>query len=75
MAYLIRDRRRTDHRPPLRAPGGDLRGDCDFRMVAVSPPLMHSARFLQMMLNGGELDGVRILGRKTVEADDDGSYR
>jgi CubicO group peptidase (beta-lactamase class C family) len=25
------------------------------------------ARFLQMMLNGGELDGVRILGRKTVE--------
>jgi CubicO group peptidase (beta-lactamase class C family) len=25
------------------------------------------ARFLQMMLGGGELDGVRILGRKTVE--------
>jgi CubicO group peptidase (beta-lactamase class C family) len=25
------------------------------------------ARFGQMMLNGGELDGVRILGRKTVE--------
>jgi CubicO group peptidase (beta-lactamase class C family) len=25
------------------------------------------ARFLQMLLNGGELDGVRILGRKTVE--------
>lgn len=25
------------------------------------------ARFLQMMLNGGELGGVRILGRKTVE--------
>jgi CubicO group peptidase (beta-lactamase class C family) len=24
-------------------------------------------RFLQMMLNGGELDGARILGRKTVE--------
>ena len=24
-------------------------------------------RFAQMMLNGGELDGVRILGRKTVE--------
>jgi CubicO group peptidase (beta-lactamase class C family) len=24
-------------------------------------------RFHQMMLNGGELDGVRILGRKTVE--------
>lgn len=26
------------------------------------------ARFGQMLLNGGELDGVRILGRKTVEA-------
>lgn len=25
------------------------------------------AKFLQMMLNGGELDGVRLLGRKTVE--------
>ncbi len=25
------------------------------------------ARFLQMLLNGGELDGVRIIGRKTVE--------
>ena len=25
------------------------------------------ARFLQMMLNGGELDGVRLLGSKTVE--------
>jgi CubicO group peptidase (beta-lactamase class C family) len=24
-------------------------------------------RFQQMMLNGGELDGVRLLGRKTVE--------
>ncbi len=43
------------------------------------PPLMHSgggglvstlydyARFSQMMLNGGELDGVRLLGSKTVE--------
>ena len=26
------------------------------------------ARFLQMMLNGGELDGVRLLSRKTVES-------
>jgi CubicO group peptidase (beta-lactamase class C family) len=25
------------------------------------------ARFAQMLLNGGELDGVRLLGRKTVE--------
>ena len=26
------------------------------------------ARFLQMMLNGGELNGVRLLSRKTVES-------
>jgi CubicO group peptidase (beta-lactamase class C family) len=32
-------------------------------------------RFQQMMLNGGELDGVRILGRKTVELDDGQSHR
>ena len=25
------------------------------------------ARFAQMLLNGGELDGARILGRKTIE--------
>jgi CubicO group peptidase (beta-lactamase class C family) len=29
---------------------------------------MDAARFGQMLLNGGELDGVRILSRKTVEA-------
>ena len=28
---------------------------------------MDYARFAQMLLNGGELDGVRLLGRKTVE--------
>ena len=28
---------------------------------------MDYARFLQMLLNGGELDGRRVLGRKTVE--------
>jgi CubicO group peptidase (beta-lactamase class C family) len=28
---------------------------------------MDYARFLQMLLNGGELDGVRVLGPKTVE--------
>jgi CubicO group peptidase (beta-lactamase class C family) len=27
----------------------------------------HYTRFAQMLLNGGELNGVRILGRKTVE--------
>lgn len=29
--------------------------------------ILDYARFCQMLLNGGELDGVRLLGRKTVE--------
>ena len=36
-----------------------------FGGILCSPP--DYARFAQMLLNGGELDGVRILGRKTVE--------
>ena len=28
---------------------------------------MDYARFCQMLLNGGTLDGVRIIGRKTLE--------
>ena len=34
---------------------------------AVYSTLGDYARFAQMLLNGGQLDGVRILGRKTVE--------
>ena len=41
------------------AAGGDLGG--------VLSTVGDYARFGQMLLNGGELDGVRILGRKTVE--------
>ncbi len=41
------------------AAGGDLGG--------VLSTAGDYARFGQMLLNGGELDGVRILGRKTVE--------
>lgn len=33
-------------------------------LVSTSPDYL---RFAQMLLNGGELDGVRLLGRKTVE--------
>jgi len=33
-------------------------------MVSIAPDYM---RFAQMLLNGGELDGARLLGRKTVE--------
>jgi len=39
--------------------GGDMGG--------VLSTIADYARFAQMLLNGGELDGVRILGRKTVE--------
>lgn len=49
----------TDHflvKPPYASGGGGL-------VSTVSDYL----RFSQMLLNGGELDGVRILGRKTIE--------
>ena len=42
--------------PALESGGGGLVGTLD-----------DYARFCQMLLNGGELDGVRILGRPTVE--------
>jgi CubicO group peptidase (beta-lactamase class C family) len=42
--------------PSLQSGGGGLVGTLD-----------DYARFCQMLLNGGELDGVRVLGRPTVE--------
>ena len=42
--------------PPLYSGGGGLVGTAD-----------DFARFCQCLLNGGELDGVRLLGRKTIE--------
>jgi CubicO group peptidase (beta-lactamase class C family) len=38
-----------------------------FGGLSLSSTAMAYARFAQMLLNGGELDGVRILSRKTVE--------
>jgi CubicO group peptidase (beta-lactamase class C family) len=38
-----------------------------FGGTGLSSTAMDYARFGQMLVNGGELDGVRILGRKTVE--------
>ncbi len=35
--------------------------------AGLSGPIGDYARFLQLFLNGGELDGVRLLSRKTVE--------
>ena len=51
-------RRRSGYRqnPTFLSGGGGL--------VSTTPDYL---RFCQMLLNGGELDGVRILGRKTVE--------
>ena len=43
--------------PPTRISGGG-------GLVSTAPDY---ARFAQMLMNGGELDGARILGRKTVE--------
>jgi CubicO group peptidase (beta-lactamase class C family) len=55
---LVDDPRRSGYRsePSFLSGGGGL--------VSTTPDYL---RFCQMLLNGGELDGVRILGRKTVE--------
>lgn len=47
---------------PESAPHGVFRGG--HGLVSTAPDYM---RFCQMLLNSGELDGVRVLGRKTVE--------
>jgi CubicO group peptidase (beta-lactamase class C family) len=47
---------RLHREPALQSGGGGLVGTLD-----------DYSRFCQMLLNGGELDGVRILGRPTVE--------
>jgi CubicO group peptidase (beta-lactamase class C family) len=41
--------------------------DKPFGGHSLSATITDYARFAQMLVNGGELDGVRILGRKTVE--------
>ncbi len=43
-------------KPPQLLSGGGMVGST-----------MDYARFAQMMLNGGQLDGIRVIGRKTVE--------
>lgn len=50
------ERGRLLREPALQSGGGGLVGTLD-----------DYARFCQMLLNGGELDGVRVLGRPTVE--------
>lgn len=50
------------HTSPYRRPHTMFSGGGG--LVSTMPDYL---RFTQMMLNGGELDGVRILGRKTVE--------
>ena len=42
-------------------------GAIPFGGSGLSSPIMDYARFAQMLVNGGELDGARILGSKTVE--------
>lgn len=47
----------ADYRAPRAAYGGD-------RLYSTATDY---ARFVQMLINGGQLDGVRLLGRKTVD--------
>lgn len=58
----------------LRGPGASPDGDYPLHSMTyfsggsgLTGTTRDYARFLQMVLNGGELDGVRLLGRKTVE--------
>jgi CubicO group peptidase (beta-lactamase class C family) len=59
---------------PMREPRGWARADYPLRPMTyfsggagLTSTTRDYARFLQMVLNGGSLDGVRLLGRKTVE--------
>lgn len=60
--------------PDPQNPGLDMRPETydrfatrPFGTEGLSSTAMDYARFSQMLLNGGELDGVRILSKKTVE--------
>ena len=59
---------------PMRASQSGMQPDYPARRMTffaggggLSGTIADYARFLQLFLNGGELDGVRLLGRKTVE--------
>jgi CubicO group peptidase (beta-lactamase class C family) len=81
-AFVVPPAKRARLAKVYRAPkGGPLEPvpDSELVMSSLDPVAMHwggaglfstlgdFARFGQMLLNGGELDGVRVLGRKTVE--------
>jgi len=77
--FLVPDSKRDRVAPTYGHSGPDLTlGPGDTSICALPPTLFSGgaglvstaqdyARFAQMLLNGGELDGARILGRKTVE--------
>jgi CubicO group peptidase (beta-lactamase class C family) len=59
-------RLRLDDGPSAKTPGAPLRAYSSAAGGLYSTAGDY-ARFAQMLLNGGELDGTRLLGRKTVE--------
>ena len=81
-AFIVPVEKRARLAKVYRAPkGGPLEPftDKELVMTSLDPVMMHwggaglfstlgdYGRFGQMLLNGGELDGVRVLGRKSVE--------
>lgn len=60
--WRLREVDRPETSPKVKGPRLQFAGGGG--MLTTAPDY---ARFAQMLLNGGELDGVRILGRKTVE--------
>ena len=72
-APLVRVETREGVPPPGAPSGGPLGAgyarytDIPFGGLSMSSTAMDYARFGQMLVNGGELDGTRLLGTKTVE--------
>jgi CubicO group peptidase (beta-lactamase class C family) len=70
---LVRVETREGVAPPGAPSGGPLGAgyarytDIPFGGLSLSSTAMDYARFGQMLVNGGELDGTRLLGTKTVE--------
>ena len=77
--FLVPDSKRDRVAPTYGHAGPDLTLGPGDTSICELPPTLFSggaglrstaqdyARFAQMLLNGGELDGARILGRKTIE--------
>ncbi len=63
--YTIREGRLVEN--PPNDSMGEINPEVPYGGMSLYSTIGDYARFGQMLLNGGQLDGVRLLGRKTVE--------